>query len=60
MLNVLFLNLRLNAIIGDNIVTGGNLHDNVAKVEIQKEANAYGAVPRRPTSPMMTKLYNTK
>ena len=51
---------RLNAIIGDNIVAGGNLQDNTTKVEKPKEANMYGVVPKRPTSPMMTRLYNTK
>ena len=52
---------RLNAIIGDNIVVGGNnLQDNATKVEKPKEANIYGVVPKRPTSPMMTRLYNTK
>ena len=56
--------LRLNAIIGDNIVAGGNnLNEKAVKVEKSKEANIYGVVPKRPTSPnspMMTKLYNTK
>ena len=45
--------LRLNAIIGDNIVAGGNNQN-------EKDVNIYGVVPKRPTSPMMTKLYNTK
>ena len=52
---------RLNAIIGDNIVAGGNnLNEKAVNVEKSKEANIYGVVPKRPTSPMMTKLYNTK
>ena len=52
---------RLNAIIGDNIVAGGNnLNEKAIKVEKSKEANIYGVVPKRPISPMMTKLYNTK
>ena len=45
--------LRLNAIIGDNIVAGGNNQN-------EKDVNIYGVVPKRPSSPMMTKLYNTK
>ena len=52
---------RLNAIIGDNIVAGGNnLNEKAVRTETSKEAKIYGVVPKRPTSPMMTKLYNTK